>query len=184
VRSQRWKNLWRSELPGRVAAMLVLVVTGGVLGSGLAAAGAADRPEIRTPPHQGPAGFESVAKGLMCTCGCNLTVHACEGAMTCSVAARMKEEAVEMLAQGNTANAVLASFADDYGEQILSAPTKKGFNLAAWVLPFVGLALGALVVGGSLRHWRKHAPDDEPAVPAEVDEAYAALLEREIQREM
>lgn len=127
--------------------------------------------------------LESVTKRLMCMCGCNLTVLACEGAMTCEVAARMKDEARQKLSSGLTPALALTSFAKDYGERVLAEPTKKGFNLTAWILPFAGLALGGALVGISLRHWRPRARLGAAPAP-DIDPTYAALIEDEIRQGM
>ena len=130
-------------------------------------------------------GLDSVARQLMCTCGCNLTVAACEGTMTCEIAARMRKEASDKLAGGMTSKEILASFAADRGEQVLAAPTKKGFNLTAWILPFVALAAGVLVVVVALVRWRTR-PAVAPAFPIDdtpPDSAYLARVEEEVARE-
>ena len=43
--------------------------------------------------------------------------------------------------------AILASFVTRYGEKVLSAPTASGFNLAAWVTPFLVILIGAVSIG-------------------------------------
>ncbi len=137
------------------------------------------------PPAQVQAdpNLERVLKGLMCRCGCNLTVYACEGTMTCDVAAKMRADAEEKLALEMGPSEVLEAFAADYGEQVLAAPTKKGFNLTAWVLPFVALGVGGLVVAYALRTWRSRRPEqDEEPPPA--DPRYVAAVEEELSREV
>ena len=47
---------------------------------------------------------------------------------------------------GSTRTQVLAHFEGKYGEKILSSPTARGFNLTAWIMPFIILALGAVFV--------------------------------------
>ncbi len=37
---------------------------------------------------------------------------------------------------------------DEFGEEVLAAPTKSGFNLVAWLLPLAGLL--AAIVGVTL----------------------------------
>ncbi len=93
---------------------------------------------------------------LMCYCGCaNLTVRAC----TCGTAAAIREEIAGRLDRGETPEQVVAAFVQRHGEQIRSAPTKAGFDLLAWVMPFVVI----LAAGGALvwvaRGWAGSSAD-------------------------
>jgi len=49
----------------------------------------------------------------------------------------------QKLAKGESATGIVQFFVAQYGEQVLSAPTKKGFNLTAWITPFVAILAGA-----------------------------------------
>jgi cytochrome c-type biogenesis protein CcmH len=70
-----------------------------------------------------------------------------------------------------------------YGRQILAAPPKEGFDLLAWLLPFVGLVGGALVLGFLAWRWsrgrepRAPAPALSPALERRVDEELARFDE-------
>ncbi len=86
-----------------------------------------------------------ITRGLTCTCGCNMVVAACEGSMECGPAAEITKEVEQMVEEGRTKQEILQYYVNKYGETILAAPTKEGFNFLAWVLPFMVLALG---VGG------------------------------------
>jgi len=85
----------------------------------------------------------------------------------------------EQLQQGKTPVQVLDYFAQRYGEWILLAPPKRGFNLIIWVLPFVLLPIGAAVVYLGARRWvRSPAAAASPTQP--VDSPYAERLQREL----
>jgi cytochrome c-type biogenesis protein CcmH len=62
------------------------------------------------------------------------------------IARQMRAMVRAQLAEGANREEILGFFADRYGQDILAAPPKSGFNLVAWVFPFVGMAV-ALVVG-------------------------------------
>lgn len=58
-----------------------------------------------------------------------------------------------------------------YGNTILAAPTTSGFNLVAWVVPFVVLGTATFFAAVLVRRWKSGA---EPlphaaAAPAELD---------------
>ena len=85
----------------------------------------------------------------------------------------------EQLQQGKTKAEVLDYFAQRYGEWILLAPPKHGFNLIIWVLPFVLLPIGAAAVYLGARRWvRRPAPEESP--PRGLDSPYAERLQREL----
>ena len=48
--------------------------------------------------------------------------------------------------QGKSDNAIMAYFVEKYGTTVLAAPPASGFNLAAWIMPFAALGIGALMV--------------------------------------
>ena len=83
----------------------------------------------------------------------------------------------ERLAAGESPAEVRAYFVEKYGEWILLAPPKSGFNLLVWVVPFVGLGLGFVLVAVVLRRWSRKIP---PGAPATVDPALRERIRREM----
>lgn len=97
--------------------------------------------------------IRAIKSSLICTCDCSMTVEACEGSMECEAAAKLTSQAQSLIDAGLKHEEILASFVARYGETILAAPTKKGFNLLAWVMPFLVLAIATLTLAQMLRHW-------------------------------
>ncbi|MBY0278039.1 cytochrome c-type biogenesis protein CcmH [Candidatus Binatia bacterium] len=118
---------------------------------------------------------------LTCQCGCGLTVHSCNH-LNCGSGIPLKKEIAEQIATGKSREEILSYFTAKYGEKILSSPTTTGFNIAAWTVPFVVIALGGLIIGVVLVRWRRAT--DVPAVPATAtpttDPTLRAKLEREL----
>jgi cytochrome c-type biogenesis protein CcmH len=95
------------------------------------------------------------------------------------LATEMRTLIREQLHQGKTSAEVLDYFAQRYGEWILLAPPKRGFNLVIWVLPFVLLPIGAAAVYVGARRWvRRSTTADSPS--PRVDSPYAQRLQREL----
>jgi len=132
-------------------------------------------------PNVNQKDLAEVTNGIICQCGCGLTVYACELSMPCSVSPKMKFQAAVYLAQGMTPSEVLDQFSKDFGEKVLAAPTKSGVNLIAWVLPFVGLVVGGVLVGWALLNWK-----GEQAVtvqgPQETDTEMLSRIEDEVKK--
>lgn len=58
----------------------------------------------------------------------------------------MRAEIRERLEKGDTVDLIVDSFVGRYGKKVLSAPTTEGFDLSAWIMPFVMLCIGLVVV--------------------------------------
>ncbi len=62
--------------------------------------------------------------------------------MECTPAANITDEVIQLLNTGRSKEEIIQYFVKTYGERILAAPTKKGFNLTAWILPFLAVVIG------------------------------------------
>lgn len=125
---------------------------------------------------------QSVEAALTCQCGCGLTVHNCNH-LQCGFAIPAKEQIAEQLEQGRSYDAILASFVERYGEKVLSAPTATGFNLAAWVVPFLAVIVGAAGIGLFVLRWARRRPKMQDAAPPHAPATsgpYADRLKREL----
>ena len=91
------------------------------------------------------------------------------------IAQRMKEFIKRRIAAGDTRSRIKARLVANFGESVLAAPPKKGFNLLAWVLPFVGLGAGAVALGVLAWRWSRSRQRDEPVEPE-------AALDPELER--
>jgi len=105
---------------------------------------------------------------LMCKCDdkCGKVLVNC----TCSTSDKTREEFGKLLDSGLTVEQIIKAQIDKYGETVLSAPSKTGFNLTAWVTPFVALLAGGFGLGKIIEAWkRKGAPEDNNKAEAEDD---------------
>src|SRR3954454_13872103 len=67
---------------------------------------------------------------LHCQCGCNLDVYTCRTTdFACSVSPAMHSDVMGLVAGGYGAQDILAAFKSVYGEKVLMAPVRSGFNL-------------------------------------------------------
>jgi len=83
-----------------------------------------------------------VEKGLMCYCGCNMTLYSCE----CADAAQMRSDIQKMIDQGMTKDEIIKNYVKKYGNTILASPPKKGFDLIAWVIPGIIILISGFLV--------------------------------------
>jgi cytochrome c-type biogenesis protein CcmH len=116
-----------------------------------------------------------IAQQLRCPVCQGLSV----GDSPSELAHEMREVVRDQLRQGKTRAEVLDYFVQRYGEWILLAPPKRGFNLVVWVLPFLLLPVGAVAVYAGTRRWVRNR--QAPAVPSTVvDAKYTERLQREL----
>lgn len=128
-------------------------------------------------------GFQELEESLTCQCGCGLTVHSCNH-VDCSSAIPLRKEIREQMAQGKTKEEILQYFVDKYGEKILSSPVARGFNLLAWVTPFLALSLGGLGLFALLRRWGRPAAAARPvsAGAERVEDRHRKTVEKELEK--
>jgi len=126
-----------------------------------------------------------VSEGLTCQCGCGLTVANCN-MPTCSFSVPMRHDIDRMIDEGKTRAQIIAFFRHQYGEKVLSAPTTEGFNILAWTMPFIALALGGGAMVLAVGRWRSNPPpgpsDSKPdAAPTSFDPELRRKLEKELE---
>jgi cytochrome c-type biogenesis protein CcmH len=120
---------------------------------------------------------------IKCQCGCVLDVYTCRTTdFSCSVSPAMHGDVMALVQGGHDATQILAAFQSVYGEQILMAPLRRGFNLVGYWMPFAVLLTGAVLVGGLIRRWgarerlvAKPAVPGVDATPEEIEALNAAV---------
>ncbi len=90
---------------------------------------------------------------LMCVCGCNQILLECNH-VGCQYSDRMRGELVAAVERGDSDDLTLQAFVQKYGTTVMAAPTTKGFNRVAWVMPYLALVLGLMTVVFIVRAWR------------------------------
>lgn len=122
---------------------------------------------------------------LICQCGCNLVLASCQDMMECAAAAEMVQEISEKLAAGVSSNEIVQGFVTRYGKPVLAAPTTQGFDLAAWVTPFLAVIGGLVVLYFVLCQFVKRGQElaqgaTEPKLEGEAAERFRAQLEEDL----
>ena len=94
-------------------------------------------------------------------------------------AIEMREQIRQRIAAGETAEGIQAELLETYGEYVRAAPTGSGFDLAAWVVPPVALALAAFAV---MLWMRRRTAKVAPALDTgvELNAADKARIESEL----
>lgn len=97
---------------------------------------------------------------------------------------QMRQIIAQKLAAGESDEQIMQYFVAQYGEQVLNQPPLRGFNIVGWVVPFVGLAVGAVIVVFAFRQWskRRQIPVTVQPIQRSVDlpDEYLTRLEQEL----
>jgi cytochrome c-type biogenesis protein CcmH len=124
------------------------------------------------PPSQAQATPRAKAVGqrMMCVCGCNEVLTACNH-VGCTYSHGMLKEVDDRVARGDSDDLILQSFIQEYGLTVLVDPPKKGFTALVWIAPIVAPFLALLLIWVLVRRWRGRtilAPAGGPPISADM----------------
>lgn len=96
-------------------------------------------------------------------------------------ARRIEHYISELIAAGDTESQIKAKLVAQFGDAILAAPPRQGWDLVLWWLPIAGVLLGGSVLGVGAWRW-SHIR--EPAQPGESSPLLDPELERRLDEEL
>ena len=145
---------------------------------------------VKLPPKQGAApsmtdeARDDLEHKIKCQCGCVLDVFTCRTTdFSCSVSPAMHHDVQDLVAGGYNAAEILGAFQGVYGERVLMAPLKQGFNWLGYIMPFAALIGAGGAVAVLIRKWGARAASEPrlaaaapvDATPEEMEALKAAL---------
>lgn len=133
--------------------------------------------------------MDDVGSRVICMCGCGSVLNNCVH-QECMGRDEMRGAISLAIAQGKSSDEIVNAFISQYGEQVLAAPAKKGFNLTAWIAPFLAIVIGGIAIFFILKAWvlkgSQPAPMPAPASPPvkadDEDEFYRQRVEAELKK--
>ena len=125
--------------------------------------------------------FTKLGHQLMCMCGCNQILLECNH-VGCTYSERMRNELSAGLERGDSDSLVLQSFVQKYGNTVLAAPTSTGFNVVAWITPFLVFGLATAMAVWLVRMWRSR-PVAQPVAKPTLGAAELDTLRRRAREE-
>ena len=174
----------RREFLAAAGAAAVTVVHAGTLAAMQAPTGAANvvmeqdaykpvkvAPKANAQPSMTDEKRDDLEHQIKCQCGCVLDVFTCRTTdFSCAVSPAMHADVKALVAGGYNAAEILGAFQGVYGERVLMAPLKQGFNWVGYIMPFAVLGGAGLVVARVIRKWGARAADaPRPAAAGSVD---------------
>lgn len=96
--------------------------------------------------------FKNLSGKLACLCGCGTTLIACPHD-SCSFAIPTRKAILKMIDNGMPSKQIIAKLVSTRGERILAAPTFSGFNLVAWLTPYIAILIVGTGIILLMRSW-------------------------------
>lgn len=89
-----------------------------------------------------------------------------------------------LIAQGDTKQQIKDRLVAEFGPAILAEPPKKGFDLAAYLVPLAALAAALIALGLAVGRWRRRGRSARPPGPsaADLSPADASRLDDDLAR--
>src|SRR5277367_652111 len=97
--------------------------------------------------------FNEIGHQMMCICGCNQILLECNH-VGCPASDGMRNELQAAVFRGDSDSLVEQAFIQKYGPTVLAAPTAKGFDRAAYIIPPIALILGFGLVVILILYWK------------------------------
>jgi cytochrome c-type biogenesis protein CcmH len=119
-----------------------------------------------------------IAKGLYCPVCPNTPLDVCPT----QACIDWRSDIRKMIQEGKTEQQIRDAFVARFGPQVLGAPPAEGFNWLAYILPVIGILLGATVAWVTVRAWLvgRAAPGTVPASAPEIPKEYADRIEKDL----
>lgn len=142
---------------------------------------------IPTTPAMKEALFNDISSNLMCLCGCGTTIKTCPHE-NCSFAIPARKEIRRLIEMDISREEIFGEMVSRYGEVILASPTFRGFNIMAWITPFIAIFFVGSAVFLMIRKWvderRIPADTSPPAVGEETaeDDPYLKRMREELKK--
>ena len=97
--------------------------------------------------------IKAIAQELVCLCG-NCSRESLATCLCSDFAVPEREAIGRALDQGQTSQQIIDGYIARFGIIGYAAPPQEGFNLLAWVAPFVALLLGIVLIRTLLISWK------------------------------
>ncbi len=119
---------------------------------------------------------------LACLCGgCNNTVADCQ-MLECHFSKPARERIAALQAEGKSDAEIIDIFVQQYGKRVLAVPPAEGFNLLAWVMPFLAIAAGLGAIWLFIQRFRKPLQASRAQADAETLSHYQAQIETDLKK--
>ena len=124
---------------------------------------------------------KTLGQKLLCVCGCNQILTACNH-VGCTYSHGMLKELDDRVARNEPDDLTIQAFVQEYGPTVLASPPTTGFNRAAWIMPIAVPLIALYLLFEVVRRWRQRAAIAAASGPA-VSVELLARAQREAGKE-
>ena len=121
---------------------------------------------------------------IICMCGSSGCVRAtlanCQMRPACHGHSAQTARIKKLVDEGQSHDAILASFVMEYGQFVRDIPEDSAFNRLAWLLPYLLAAAGLIVIVVNARRWSQHPAAATGGPSIVTDPALDARLDDEL----
>ena len=117
-------------------------------------------PKPNATPQLNTAQRDALEHQLHCQCGgCTLDVFTCRTTdFSCQVSPAMHRDVMALVEGGYSAQEIIDAFVGTYGQRVLMAPPRSGFNILAWVSPGIAVLVAGAFILAFLRRSQARGP--------------------------
>jgi len=133
---------------------------------------------LYTPFHAQAFTASEVENSLMCFACRGESLNKCRA----GCGDHMRTTIKTMIKEGKTKDEIIGFYVKEHGETILTTPPKRGFNLVAYILPFIGLLIGAIIAFFFVKKWGKTA--ETATVEPGATETLSSEMQQKIDDEL
>jgi cytochrome c-type biogenesis protein CcmH len=113
-------------------------------------------PKPGATPSMSPDDRDALEHRLRCQCACTMDIYTCRTTdFSCQVSPAMHRDILALVQGGYGAQEILDAFVSVYGDRVLMAPPKEGFNILGYVVPGIAVGIGALALAMIMRRWKR-----------------------------
>lgn len=130
-----------------------------------------------------PNQINAVARELWCPLCNGVRLDNCD----LQACIQMREVISQKLVAGESKEQIKAYFVEQYGDVVLGAPSRTGFNLIVWLFPVLAAVVGLGWMAYLVQTWRRRPPAGPSvaatpsASPTGSDEDYLKRVEQELE---
>lgn len=120
-----------------------------------------------------------VGEKLACKCGCNNTVSSC-AMLHCHYSDPAREKIQALQKEGKSDDQIVSTFVQQEGLSALASPPAEGFNLLAWVMPWIAVGLGLLAVAWFVKRYHPKRAATAPQIDDEMLARYRDRIDKDM----
>lgn len=124
-----------------------------------------------------------IEEAIICLCGCGQTVKNCPHE-NCGFAVPARNKIISYLAEGKSKSEIMDLFVNKYGEEVLATPSKKGFNLLGYIMPFVALIVSGGLIMIIIKKWTTTGIKDEESTLERTRQDFGSEIDKKIEKEL